>query len=111
MLVLYVISTGLVQVVQGDLTCEYEICVGDDFHCCNGYCCEDTDNIYDGWWFWLIICFVLGCISCCIKGCRLYNKNRNPDYQRIVQVRTPTTYNSVTPRPPPYQGSEVIAPV
>jgi hypothetical protein len=25
-------------------------------------------------------------------------------------VRTPTTYNSVTPIPPPYQGSEVIAP-
>ena len=54
---------------------------------------------------------MLGCISCCIRGCFLYNKNRNPDYQRIVQVRTPTTYNSVTPRPPPYQGSEVIAPV
>ena len=103
MLVLYVISTGLVQVVQGNSNCTNEICDGDGFQCCSGYCCEDADNSNMEWWFWPIMGLMLfGSILYMIRRCWQYNKNRNREYLWIAEVRTSTTYNSVTPRPPPY---------
>ena len=103
MLVLYVISSGLVQVVQGNSNCTNEICVGDGFHCCNGYCCTDTDSVHIEWWFWFILSLLLFvCLLGIIRACWQYNKYRNREYLWIAEVRTSTTYNSVTPRPPPY---------